>query len=50
VFDEDLRVLRDLDARLATSQTINEPELFKPDEVLSPEIQTLLEAPLSKYA
>ena len=50
VFDEDLRVLRDLDARLATSQTINEPELFKPEEVLSPEIQTLLEAPLSKYA
>lgn len=50
VFDEDLRLLRDLDSRIATSQTINEPELFEPGSVLSPEVENLLAAPLAKYS
>ena len=50
VFDEDLRLLRDLDSRLATSQTINEPELFEPTTIMSPDVQELLAAPLAKYA
>lgn len=49
-YDEDLRMLRDLDARLATSQTINEPELFEPASILSPEVDAILTAPLAKYA
>ena len=50
VYDEDLRLLRDLDSRLATSQTINEPELFDAQTILSPDVQQILSAPLAKYA
>ncbi len=49
VYDEDLRLLRDLDARIATAQTINEPELFDASTVLSPDVHQLLDAPLAKY-
>lgn len=48
-YDEDIRALRELDYKLATIQTINEPELFDPETVLSPELRQLLTAPLSKY-
>jgi hypothetical protein len=50
VYDEDLRHLRDLDSRLATAQAINEPELFEMAEILSPEVEQLLAAPLAKYS
>ena len=50
VYDEDLRGLRELDAKLATAQTINQPELFDAHSVLSPEFRKVLEAPLAKYS
>lgn len=46
-FDEKLRVLRDLDARLATLETIAQPELFDAGSYLSPEVESLLAAPLA---
>ena len=50
VYDQDLRGLRELDVKLATVQTINQPELFDLNSVLSPEFQKLIEAPLAKYS
>lgn len=47
VYDEKLRVLRDLDARLATLETAAQPELFDSAKFLSPEIDRLLRAPLA---
>ena len=49
-YDEDLRALRELDLKLATIQTINEPELFEPGTVLAPDMLNLLLSPLAKYA
>lgn len=49
VYDEDLRALKELDARLATVQSANEPELFRVDKVLTPDLRRLIEAPLAKY-
>lgn len=47
VYDEKLRVLRDLDARLATLEAVAQPELFQADAYVNPEIQRLLDAPLA---
>lgn len=46
-YDEKLRVLRDLDARLATLETIAQPELFDSSQFLSPDVERLLAAPLA---
>lgn len=48
-YDADLRKLSDLDMQLSTPEGISQPELFELEKVLTPEIQLLLEAPLSKY-
>jgi hypothetical protein len=48
-YDEDLRALKELDLKLGTIQSVNEPELFDPGLVLSPEIRTLILYPLAKY-
>lgn len=50
VYDEDLRALRDLTRQIGTFEMINQPELFKLGNILTPELQRLLEAPLSKYS
>ena len=47
VYDEKLRTLRDLDARLATIETAAQPELFDSAKYLSPDIDRLLRAPLA---
>lgn len=47
VYDEKLRKLKDLDARLATLESAAQPELFKADQFLSPEVDQLLAAPLA---
>lgn len=49
VYDEDLRALKELDARLATIQSIAQPELFNSENVLTPELMQLIESPLAKY-
>lgn len=46
-FDDKLRTLRDLDAKLATLETIAQPELFDSTNYLSPEVEHLLAAPLA---
>lgn len=46
-FDEKLRILRDLDARLAVLESVAQPELFEADNYLSPEVERLLAAPLA---
>lgn len=49
MYDEDLRALKELDAKLATVQTVNEPELFSPDKLLSPDLSALIDSPLARY-
>ncbi len=49
-YDEDLRMLKELDSRLSTPLALNEPEMFEVDKVISPEIKAILDAPLAKYA
>ena len=49
VYDEDLRALKELDARLSTPSVLNEPEMFDVEQVLSPDLKQLIEAPLAKY-
>lgn len=48
-YDADLRRLSELDKRLSTPETVAQPELFNVGEMLTPDIETLLDAPLSKY-
>ena len=48
-YDADLRRLNDLDMLLTTPEAMSQPELFKNEDVLTPELQTLLDAPLAKY-
>lgn len=48
-YDEDLRMLRDLDAKLATPQMAAEPELFSVGQMVSPDVDDILRAPLAKY-
>ena len=48
-YNEDLRALRELDAKIATVQSANEPELFDAEKVLSPDLLSLINAPLAKY-
>ncbi len=49
VYDEDLRALKELDSRLSTPTVLNEPEMFDVEQVLSPDLRSLLDAPLAKY-
>ncbi len=48
-YDADLRRLADLDMLLTTPEAMAQPELFKLDAVITPELQELLDAPLAKY-
>ena len=48
-YDADLRRLSDLDMLLTTPEAISQPELFKPDAMLTPDLQELLDSPLAKY-
>lgn len=48
-YDADLRRLSDLDILLTTPEAMKQPELFKAESVLTPELVELLEAPLAKY-
>lgn len=47
VYDEKLRKLKELDAKLATLETIAQPELFDASSHLSPDVEQLLAAPLA---
>lgn len=49
-YDADLRRLADLDMLLTTPEAMSQPELFKSDSILTPELQELLDAPLAKYS
>lgn len=49
MYDEDLRALKELSARVATRRTLSEPELFSSTDFLSPELQSLIDAPLARY-
>lgn len=49
-YDADLRRLADLDMILTTPEAMSQPELFKADSVLTPELSDLLDAPLAKYS
>ena len=48
-YDADLRRLSELDKRLSTPEAVAQPELFNITEVLTPDIESLLSAPLAKY-
>lgn len=48
-YDADLRRLDELDKRLTTPEAVAQSELFNIGEVLTPEIEELLAAPLAKY-
>ena len=48
-YDEDLRALKNLDLKLATVETLQQPELFDIDSSLTPELIRLLDSPLAKY-
>lgn len=48
-YDADLRRLADLDMQLTTPEAMAQPELFKADAILTPDLQELLAAPLAKY-
>ena len=48
-YDEDLRALKNLDLKLATVETLQQPELFDIDASLTPELIRLLDSPLAKY-
>ena len=48
-YDEDLRALKNLDLKLSAQEKLQQPELFKIETVLSPEIRQILESPLAKY-
>ena len=48
-YDEDLRALKNLDLKLATVETLQQPEMFDIDASLTPEMTRLLESPLAKY-
>jgi hypothetical protein len=48
-YDADLRRLDELDKKLTTPEAVAQPELFAIDEMLTPETEELLRAPLAKY-
>ena len=48
-YDADLRRLDELDKRLTQPEAVAQPELFDVGDVLTPEIEDLLAAPLAKY-
>lgn len=48
-YDEDLRALKSLNLKLATVETMQQPELFDVDATLTPELIRLLDSPLAKY-
>lgn len=50
VYDEKLRKLKELDARLATLEAVAQPELFDSTNFLSPDVERLLLAPLAEGA
>ena len=48
-YDEDLRALKSLNLKLATVETMQQPELSDVDATLTPELIRLLDSPLAKY-
>jgi hypothetical protein len=48
-YDADLRRLSDLDILLTTPEAMSQPELFRVESVLTPDLEELIERPLAKY-
>jgi hypothetical protein len=48
-YDEDLRALKNLDLKLATVETLQQPEMFDVETTLTPELRRILESPLARY-
>lgn len=48
-YDEDLRALKNLDLKLATVETLHQPDLFDLETTLTPELRRILESPLARY-
>ena len=49
-YDADIRRIRELQAKLRDRHLHDQPEMFDLESVLTPELRSLLESPLARYA